>query len=148
MARPGAALGSRSFFSFISALWCMISLVNHMNILVIEDEQLLSGSLRELLAQHGFAAEAAYDGPLGLELALTGVYDLIILDVMLPGMDGYEIARRLRLSTISHSFRAHTCSYTCRMAGTPPHSRKNQPSSMPRRKNSALSALSSFCWRR
>ena len=74
----------------------MISLVNHMNILVIEDEQLLSGSLRELLAQHGFAAEAAYDGPLGLELALTGVYDLIILDVMLPGMDGYEIARRLR----------------------------------------------------
>ena len=74
----------------------MISLVNHMNILVIEDEQLLSGSLRELLAQHGFAAEAAYDGPLGLELALTGVYDLIILDVMLPGMGGYEIARRLR----------------------------------------------------
>ena len=96
MARPGAPLRSRSFFSFISALWCMISLVNHMNILVIEDEQLLSGSLRELLAQHGFAAEAAYDGPLGLELALTGVYDLIILDVMLPGMDGYEIARRLR----------------------------------------------------
>ena len=51
MARPGAPLRSRSFFSFISALGCMISLVNHMNILVIEDEQLLSGSLRELLAQ-------------------------------------------------------------------------------------------------
>ena len=74
----------------------MISLVNHMNILVIEDEQLLSGSLRELLAQHGFAAEAAYDGPLGLELALTGVYDLIILDVMLPGVDGLDMLRRIR----------------------------------------------------
>ncbi len=67
-----------------------------MTILVIEDERLLSDSLRELLAQHGFATEAAYDGPSGLEYALTGVYDLIVLDVMLPGFDGFELARRLR----------------------------------------------------
>ena len=53
-----------------------------MRILVVEDERELSESLRELLAQRGFAAEAAYDGPAGLEYALTGVYDLVVLDVM------------------------------------------------------------------
>lgn len=72
-----------------------------MTILVIEDERLLSDSLRELLAQHGFATEAAYDGPSGLEYALTGVYDLIVLDVMLPGFDGFELARRLRARRVA-----------------------------------------------
>ena len=67
-----------------------------MTILVIEDEELLSESLRELLSERGFATEAAYDGPTGLEYALTGLYDLIVLDVMLPGFDGFELARRLR----------------------------------------------------
>lgn len=67
-----------------------------MTILVIEDEELLSESLRELLSQRGFATEAAFDGPTGLEYALTGLYDLIVLDVMLPGFDGFELARRLR----------------------------------------------------
>ena len=51
-----------------------------MTILVIEDERLLSESLCELLAQHGFATETAFDGPSGLEFALTGLYDLIVLD--------------------------------------------------------------------
>ena len=67
-----------------------------MTILVIEDERLLSESLCELLSQHGFETEAAYDGPTGLEYALSGVCDLIVLDVMLPGFDGFELARRLR----------------------------------------------------
>ena len=67
-----------------------------MTILVIEDDELLSESLRELLSQRGFATEAAFDGPTGLEYALTGLYDLIVLDVMLPGFDGFELARRLR----------------------------------------------------
>ncbi len=71
-----------------------------MTVLVIEDEQLLSESLCELLRQHGFATEAARDGPSGLEFALTGVYDLIVLDVMLPGLDGFEIARRLRAKRV------------------------------------------------
>ena len=71
-----------------------------MTVLVIEDEQLLSESLCELLGQHGFATEAARDGPSGLEFALTGVYDLIVLDVMLPGLDGFEIARRLRAKRV------------------------------------------------
>lgn len=71
-----------------------------MTVLVIEDEQLLSESLCELLGQHGFATEAARDGPSGLEFALTGVYDLIVLDVMLPGLDCFEIARRLRAKRV------------------------------------------------
>lgn len=71
-----------------------------MTVLVIEDEQLLSESLCELLGQHGFATEAARDGPSGLEFALTGVYDLIVLDVMLPGLDGFEIARRLHAKRV------------------------------------------------
>lgn len=71
-----------------------------MTVLVIEDEQLLSESLCELLGQHGFATEAARDGPSGLEFALTGVYDLIVLDVVLPGLDGFEIARRLRAKRV------------------------------------------------
>ena len=71
-----------------------------MTVLVIEDEQLLSESLCELLGQHGFATEAARDGPSGLEFALTGVYDLIVLDVMLPGLNGFEIARRLRAKRV------------------------------------------------
>ena len=71
-----------------------------MTILVIEDERLLSESLCELLAQHGFATETAFDGPSGLEFALTGLYDLIVLDVMLPGFDGFELARRLRAKRV------------------------------------------------
>ena len=67
-----------------------------MTVLVIEDEQLLSESLCELLGQHGFATEAVRDGPSGLEFALTGVYDLM----MLPGLDGFEIARRLRAKRV------------------------------------------------
>lgn len=71
-----------------------------MTILVVEDERLLSESLCELLAQHDFTAEAAYDGLSGLEFALTGVYDLVVLDVMLPGLDGFEVARRLRAKRV------------------------------------------------
>lgn len=56
-----------------------------MMILVIEDNRLLCESICDLLHEHGFATEAAYDGDAGLEFALTGVYDLIVLDVMLPG---------------------------------------------------------------
>lgn len=67
-----------------------------MMILVIEDNRLLRESICDLLHEHGFATEAAYDGDAGLEFALTGVYDLIVLDVMLPGLDGFAIARQLR----------------------------------------------------
>ena len=68
-----------------------------MKILIIEDEVLLADSLKELMIQKGYEADTAYDGITGEEYAELGIYDLIILDVMLPGMDGYEVAKRLRM---------------------------------------------------
>ncbi len=68
-----------------------------MKILIIEDEVLLADSLKELMIQKGYKADTAYDGITGEEYAELGIYDLIILDVMLPGMDGYEVAKRLRM---------------------------------------------------
>lgn len=67
-----------------------------MKVLIIEDEKLLADSLKALLESKGFAVEAVYDGITGAEYAQTGVYDLLILDVMMPGMDGYQVARRVR----------------------------------------------------
>ena len=67
-----------------------------MKILIIEDERLLADSLRALLTQKGFEAECVYDGESGAEYTVLGVYDLLILDVMIPGLDGYEVARTVR----------------------------------------------------
>lgn len=67
-----------------------------MKILIIEDERLLADSLKTLLNSKGFETAAAYDGKSGMELALLSIYDLLILDVMLPGMNGYQVARELR----------------------------------------------------
>ena len=68
-----------------------------MKILIIEDETLLADSLKELMIQKGYEADTAYDGITGEEYAELGIYDLVILDVMLPEMDGYEVAKRLRM---------------------------------------------------
>ena len=68
-----------------------------MKILVIEDERLLADSIKEMLERKGFQVEAVYDGETGKEYALLGIYDLLILDVMMPKMDGYEVARQVRL---------------------------------------------------
>lgn len=67
-----------------------------MKVLIIEDEKLLADSLKALLESKGFSVEAVYDGETGAEYAQTGVYDLLILDVMMPGMDGYQVARQVR----------------------------------------------------
>ena len=69
-----------------------------MKILIVEDERLLAGSIEELLRNQGFEAEAVHDGETGLSYARTGVYDLVILDVMMPGKNGYEVAKALRSS--------------------------------------------------
>lgn len=66
------------------------------HILIIEDEEAIRAGLTDVLVFHGFAADVAEDGRLGLEKALTGKYDLILLDVMLPGIDGFEICNRIR----------------------------------------------------
>ena len=67
-----------------------------MKILIIEDEKLLADSLKALLEKKGFDVECVYDGESGAEYAETGVYDLRILDVMMPKMDGFEVARSVR----------------------------------------------------
>ncbi len=67
-----------------------------MKILVIEDEKTLADSLRQLLESKGFEVEVTYDGESGAEYAMLGVYDLLILDVMMPNLDGYQVARQVR----------------------------------------------------
>lgn len=67
-----------------------------MKILLIEDEKLLSDTVKTILTAKGFEVEAVYDGETGAEYAETGIYDLLILDVMMPGMDGYQVARQVR----------------------------------------------------
>lgn len=67
-----------------------------MKILLIEDEKRLSDSLKALLTAKGFQVEAVYDGETGADYALLGIYDLLILDVMMPGLNGYQVARQVR----------------------------------------------------
>ena len=67
-----------------------------MKILVIEDEKLLADSLKLFLDKKGFETDTAYDGETGEMYAKTGVYDLLILDVMLPGVNGYEVSKHVR----------------------------------------------------
>ena len=64
-----------------------------MKILIVEDEILLADSLQALLAKNGFTVDVAYDGESGEEYAQLGVYDLLILDVMMPKRNGYELAK-------------------------------------------------------
>ncbi|MFD3163096.1 response regulator transcription factor [Herpetosiphon sp. NSE202] len=65
-------------------------------ILVVEDEKEIAGYLRRGLAFEGFTVEVAHDGPTGIAAARERPADLVILDIMLPGMDGFEVCRRLR----------------------------------------------------
>ena len=67
-----------------------------MRLLIIDDDMELCGLLKEFLQREGFAVECAHEGLSGLEHVKQGSYDLIILDVMLPGLDGFEILKRLR----------------------------------------------------
>lgn len=72
-----------------------------MKILIIEDEKLLADSVRALLVKRGFDVECVYDGLSGAEYAELGIYDLLILDVMMPGMDGYQVAKSVRAKRCS-----------------------------------------------
>ena len=67
-----------------------------MRILLVEDEKRLSSAVQKLLEKERYEVDAVYTGTDGLDWALTGNYDAIILDVMLPGMDGFEVLRRMR----------------------------------------------------
>lgn len=72
-----------------------------MKILVVEDEVALAEALSEILKRNKYAVDAVYDGEDGLEYALTGIYDCIILDIMLPKMNGFDVVRALRKRRIS-----------------------------------------------
>jgi len=65
-------------------------------ILVIEDEPAIREGLIDVLVYHLYAVESAGDGPTGLAMALSGRFDLVLLDIMLPGMDGYDVCDRIR----------------------------------------------------
>jgi DNA-binding response OmpR family regulator len=67
------------------------------SVLIIDDDVKLSTMLREYLARHEIQLEIRHNGELGLEAADTGKFDLILLDVMLPDADGFEVLRKLRV---------------------------------------------------
>ncbi|HWE60537.1 MAG TPA: response regulator transcription factor [Chloroflexota bacterium] len=72
-----------------------------MHILVVEDERRLANLLRRVLNEERHNADVAYDGAGGLDLALSDTYDLVILDLMLPEIDGLEVCRRMREERVS-----------------------------------------------
>jgi DNA-binding response OmpR family regulator len=72
-----------------------------MHLLVVEDDRALAGLLRRTLLRELHVVDLAHDGCEGLERAESGVYDVVILDLMLPCLDGVEVARRLRADGVS-----------------------------------------------
>ena len=67
-----------------------------MRVLIVEDEKRLASTLAELLHRQGYTADVCNDGISGLDNARSGIYDLLVLDAMLPGMDGFTLLRELR----------------------------------------------------
>ena len=72
-----------------------------MHILIVEDEKRLAEALRQIAVEQKYMADIVYDGNDGLQYAKSGIYDLIILDIMLPFKDGFEVALELRQSKIN-----------------------------------------------
>ena len=72
-----------------------------MQILVVEDERPLSNAIKKILEQKGYFVDAVYDGAEAVDYALAAVYNLIILDVMLPRLDGFGVVRALRRAGVS-----------------------------------------------
>ena len=71
-----------------------------MRVLVVEDEVKMAALLRRGLAEQGLEVDLAADGERGLAMAQAGAYDAVVLDVMLPGIDGFEVCRQLRLRDV------------------------------------------------
>ncbi len=67
-----------------------------MRVLIIEDEVRLAGTLQDLMELNGYTADVSHDGEAGLDNALSGIYDVVLLDVMLPKLDGFGVLKRLR----------------------------------------------------
>jgi two-component system response regulator ArlR len=71
-----------------------------LRILIVEDEVRLAGTLADIISSGNDIADISYDGISGLDNALSGIYDAIVLDVMLPKLDGFELLRHLRENKI------------------------------------------------
>ncbi len=71
-----------------------------MDVLVVEDERNLSDAICHILGEAGYNAAQAFDGPSGLEAALGTHHDVIMLDVMLPGMSGFDVVSQLREASV------------------------------------------------
>ncbi|MEW8430119.1 MAG: response regulator, partial [gamma proteobacterium symbiont of Ctena orbiculata] len=65
-------------------------------ILIIEDEAAIRVGLIDVFIYHGFEVDSAAEGPAGLQKALSGRFDMILLDIMLPGINGFDICNRIR----------------------------------------------------
>jgi len=74
-----------------------------MRVLIVEDEHKIANTIRDGLQQNNYAADVAYDGKEGYDLASTEDYDVIILDLMLPGMDGFTVCEKLRKEENIHT---------------------------------------------
>ena len=72
-----------------------------MNVLIVEDDKSLSMAVKELLECEGFLVDTAYNGIDGLDNALSGIYDIIILDITLPKLNGIEVLQEIRKKHIS-----------------------------------------------
>ena len=72
-----------------------------MRLLVIEDEQKVANFIKQGLEEEGYAVDHAADGASGLQMALEGLHDVIVLDVMLPKLDGLSVLQQLRQETIT-----------------------------------------------
>jgi len=71
-----------------------------MNVLIVDDEKDLTRALSAILIQHNYAVDCAFNGEDGLNYALSSIYDVIVLDVMMPKMNGFEMLKRLRAKKI------------------------------------------------
>lgn len=67
-----------------------------MRILIVEDEKRLANTIKDILEEAGYYADISNDGLTGLEMAENHIYDAMVLDIMLPGLDGYQVLKRLR----------------------------------------------------
>ncbi|OAB47391.1 response regulator transcription factor [Paenibacillus antarcticus] len=72
-----------------------------MRILIVEDELHLAEALTQILKKHHYSVDAVHDGRSGLDYALSGIYDLLLLDIMLPEMDGVSVLKTLRKKGIA-----------------------------------------------
>ena len=94
--KPGRCDGPSPFRPDTLSLACG----NNMRLLVIEDEQKVANFIRQGLEEEGYAVDHAADGASGLRIALESLHDVIVLDVMLPKLDGLSVLQKLRQANV------------------------------------------------